>query len=66
MAKGFAHDTKPRVYRLYHMDEHDGIEAVSVIEAVTDDDAVRQARTILSTAAGEVWLDNTLIDAVTR
>jgi len=64
MAKDFPDYTEPRLYRIYHMDAHDGIETVSVIEAITDDDAVRQARAILSTLAGEVWLDNRLIDRV--
>ena len=53
-----------KLYRLYHIDETGGIEAVSIIEAADSAEATNLAEALLQTSSGELWLENQMVSAV--
>lgn len=61
------HDEGPRplkLYRLYHLGEGAGVEAVSIVEAADDAEATRIAEELLQTFSGELWLQDELVSSI--
>lgn len=57
-------DRPLHLFRLYHVNDNGGIEAVSIIEAAGDTEAIKQAEELLQTSSGELWLEQRIISNV--